>query len=275
MATFSDPAADANDASEAFRGLAHASRQFAHPSDMYKVIGDLLASTRSLQQVLDQLAETHVALRNRAADDHGDPVTGTRDAFTAADHLREAAKLVSQVEDRLDSASQAAGRIAWHRGPVAPIAVHRWVSIIFIDGEDADEVLEMIDRDGVRAGIRHLEQWDFGDETTGAAMENGHVYDETPRTELDREVDDGEYRLTYSAAAGHVALYRRHTIPVPDEVDIELLERAPVTPGLSGLARNAGDLTPAPLSPGTQPTTAPWFKHPGIAQLKRERGLGL
>lgn len=50
MPTFFDPVADAGEAAEAMRGLAHASRNFEHPQDMYGVLGDLLTSIRSLQQ---------------------------------------------------------------------------------------------------------------------------------------------------------------------------------------------------------------------------------
>ena len=51
MSTFFDPTADATEASEALRGLAHASRTFDQPAQMYGVIGDLSAGMRSLHQV--------------------------------------------------------------------------------------------------------------------------------------------------------------------------------------------------------------------------------
>jgi len=275
MATYYDPVADAGDAFDALRGLAHASRRFEHPSDMYGVIGDVLGGVRALQQVLEQLAEAHIAARSRAADDHGDPISGTRDAFAVADELRQAARFVDQTEDHLALASAAAGRIAWHRNPVAPVAAHRWVTIAFFEGEDADEVLDIIDRDGTEAGVKYLQQWDFGDETTGAAMENVDVYDETPHTAIDKEVDEGEYRMMYSPAARHVALYRRHTVAVSDEVDIEILgDRAP------DLGQKVSTSSPpsraVPDSPRTDTAMQPsWFEHPGIAAVKRERGLEL
>ena len=56
MPTFNSPTADAAEASEALRGLAHASRVLENPADTYPVLGDLLAGVRSLRQVLDQLA---------------------------------------------------------------------------------------------------------------------------------------------------------------------------------------------------------------------------
>jgi len=49
MPTFFDSAADAAEASEALRGLAHASRTFDQPAQMYGVIGDLCSGMRSLR----------------------------------------------------------------------------------------------------------------------------------------------------------------------------------------------------------------------------------
>ncbi|HMR50650.1 MAG TPA: hypothetical protein PKE40_16280 [Arachnia sp.] len=59
MPTFIDSTADAAEASEALRGLAHASRTFDQPAQMYGVIGDLSSGMRSLHQVLEQLADVH------------------------------------------------------------------------------------------------------------------------------------------------------------------------------------------------------------------------
>lgn len=53
MPTFFDSSADAAEALEALRGLAHASRGFDEPAQMYGVIGELSAAMRSLRQVLD------------------------------------------------------------------------------------------------------------------------------------------------------------------------------------------------------------------------------
>lgn len=41
MPSFDDPGADAGEASEALRGLAHATRTFESPQDLYGVIGAL------------------------------------------------------------------------------------------------------------------------------------------------------------------------------------------------------------------------------------------
>ena len=52
MPTFSNPVDDAAEARESVRALAHASRAFADPDDTYQVVGELLCTLRSLEQVL-------------------------------------------------------------------------------------------------------------------------------------------------------------------------------------------------------------------------------
>ncbi len=120
MPTFDDPTKDATEASQALRGLAHATRAFSDPADTYAVMGDLLAGVRSLRQVLDQLANTHVVHRARAHDDDGNHTVGNDAALTAADELHQAGTLLDAVHDRLDQAMQHSGRIAWHDAPAPP-----------------------------------------------------------------------------------------------------------------------------------------------------------
>lgn len=257
MPTFYDPGADAGEAAEAMRGLAHASRNFEHPQDMYGVLGDLLANIRSLQQVLEQLATAHASKRSRAFDDHGNHQAGSSDALAAADELHRAAILIDQADEHVNAGMSAAARIAWRtESPAEPISVKRWVSICLLQGEDADEVLQLIDGEGVDAALNHLKSWDYGDETTQAALENGHVYESPPTGPLEREVRDGDYDMTYSHSFGYVALYRQHEISAEDAVEDQ--------PVLNTTARN---------SQPVQQTS--WFEHPGIAAVKRARGLGL
>ena len=173
MPTFDDPLADAAEASAALRGLAHATRTFESPADTHPVIGDLLAGVRSLRQVLDQLAAAHISARARAHDDAGNQAAGATSALAAADELHQAGTLLDTVEWRLDAASQHSGRIAWHPAPaVEDGPARRWVSVVFLEGAEADEVLELIDRDGTDAAIEHLAGHDYGAETTQAALEN-------------------------------------------------------------------------------------------------------
>lgn len=255
--TFFDPGADAGEASEALRGLAHATRTCENPQDVYGVLGDVLSGVRSLRQILDQLAAAHFNYRSRAFDDHGDHAAGSKDALAAADELHQAATLTDQAEDRLNAAVSAAGRIVWHNVPEPDrAATQRWVSVVFLQGEEADELLDMIDAGGAAAGLDHLKSWDFGDETTNAAMENGYVYDLPPSGPLEREARDGDYHLAYSHSLDHVALYRLH--------HVESIDVLPEDP--RGLDARA-------LTQRQQRSS--WFEPASITALKQQRGLGL
>jgi hypothetical protein len=117
MPTFHDPITDAAEASEALRGLAHASSVFARPADMYRVLGDLSASLRHLHQIVEQVAANHEQRIPYAFDDAGSHETGVRYALDAAEQLRRAARLLDQSYDRLAEGLGAAGRVAWHRDP--------------------------------------------------------------------------------------------------------------------------------------------------------------
>lgn len=274
MPTFHDPLADAAEASEALRGLAHASRVFDNPADTYTVFGDMVAGMRSLRQVLDQLANTHLTHRDRAHDDKGDHTAGAQDASAAADELHQAGTLLDQAYDRLDAAFSHSGRIAWHPEPTLADPIEhqqateepvsrRWISVVFLQGDEADDVLELIDRDGPDAGIEHLTGFDDGDETTDAALENGYVYDEPPTGALDRVVTEGDYTLTYNPAMGHVSLLRAHTVP-PDPA----LDDTDVVPAREAIAGNGalGPNAPATAPARSQPTSAvpesDWFAGP-------------
>ena len=117
MPTFHDPTHDAAEASEALRGLAHATRTLDDPADTYAVIGSLLAGTRSLRQVIDQLATAHLNHLRLAHDDAGDHTAGIVAADSAADELHRAGTLLDAVVARLDAAFQHTGRIAWYPDP--------------------------------------------------------------------------------------------------------------------------------------------------------------
>lgn len=261
MPTFTDPARDAAEASEALRGLAHATRSFDHPADTYAVIGDLLAGARSLRQVLDQLATAHLNQQHQVTDEARDPAGGAVEAVSAADELHQAGTLIDQTHDRLNAAMSHSGRIVWN--PPTQL-VDRWVGVVFLHGEDADRVLDLIDRDGVEAGIEHLSGWDYGDETTDAALENGDVHDHAPVYAGDRQAETGDYAMSYNPQAGHVALYRRHLIPADHAIDPP--DDTPVPPP----DRPAGRDT-ARRHSGVRDGS--WFEHPGVAAVKQTRGL--
>lgn len=140
MPTYNDPIADAGDTRESVRALAHASRAFADPADTYQVVGELLGTLRSLEQVLEQVAATHVRHQDKAFLDNGDRSGGLIEADAAARALRRASTLVGQAERAVNEASQHSGRIAWHPAPALdpfsrdpfdshPVASRRGVSL--------------------------------------------------------------------------------------------------------------------------------------------------
>lgn len=221
MPTFTDPVADAAEAYEAMRALAHASRTFEQPEDMYGVLGDLLGSVRSLEQVLTQIATAHEHMRDRAADDTGDRAAGVRDALATAAELRQAAALIGEAERRLDAASAAAGRIAWHPAAEMPEAGHL-INVVFLQGGEADRLLDLIDQGGADAVIQELAGYDYGDETVDAALENGYVYDTPPQGLLDRTAQLDAYTLVYNQDHRHLALYRHmDVLPSPVLLGLE------------------------------------------------------
>ena len=288
MPTYHDPLQDAAEASEALRGVAHASRVFDNPADTYSVLGDLLSGVRSLRQVLDQLGSAHLAHRGRAHDDDGDHAIGAAEALAAADDLHHAGTLLDGVEERVNAAMTHSGRIAWHnpahevdREAVSTKAPRRWISVVFLQGSETDEVLDLIDRDGADAAIEHLRNWDYGEEITDAALENGYVYDEPPTGQLDRVITDGDYTLTYNPFMGHVNLLRAHPAamsdPGLDETDVVPAREAISGVGPLDVSTPRSSATPASARAqhGSAVVDRDWFAGSARSSGSAGRGLSL
>lgn len=152
----------------------------------------------------------------------------------------------------------------------------RWISVVFLQGEEADQVLDVIDRDGTDAAIEHLAGYDYEEETTQAALENGYVYDEPPTGALDRVVtgEDG-YTLTYNPFAGHVSLLREHHTPSADA-----LEDAGVVPAREASTGIGAPPAPEPAQASAARRTAlsadkDWFAGPARTTGSARRGLSL
>lgn len=263
MPTYTNPTSDASDAYEALRGLAHASRSFEDPSETYVVIGELLGGLRSLRQVLDQLAAAHLSRQHHVTDESREYSGGAAEALAAADELHQAGTLIDQADDHLSAAMTHSGRIVWNP---QDRMVERWVGIVFLQGEEADRVIDLIDAHGDEAGIEHLSAWDYGEETTNAALENGDVHDTAPVYPGDRQAETGDYAMTYNLQAGHVALYRRHLTPAEDAIDPPTMAHVPPTRDTAG--RETAARRSAVRDRG-------WFEHPGVAAVKQARGLSL
>ena len=91
-------------------------------------------------------------------------------------------------------------------------AESRWISVAFLQAEDADRVIGTIRRDGPAACIDYLRRWDHGEETTHAALTNGYVYECIPSGTTDQTFmqPESQYALTYSAPHRYVSLLRRY-----------------------------------------------------------------
>lgn len=271
MPTFDNPLSDAAEASKALRGLAHATRTFDNPADTHAVIGDLLSGVRSLRQVFDQLATIHLTHQDRAYNDAGDHEIGAGDALAASDELHDAGSLLDAAIDRLDAASQASGRIAWHPASHNVESVQRYVTVVFLQGEEADQVLDRIETDGITASIEHLQGWDFGEESTQTALAHDHVFDTVPTGALDWTAEYGDYVLVANRHLGQVSLLRKtlfdtDTSNKADGVDADI---AP--------ARH--DDPPARHAPSAPSARDDAFAHPfrpaHISAVIQDRGLGL
>lgn len=262
MPTFNDPHADAREAAEAVRGLAHATQHVENPDVLYPVVGELMATTRRLSQVLDQLARAHQQHLPRAVTDDGGREIGGRYAMEAATALQEAAALVDRADTVLDRASNRARRIAWQPEDIQ----HKWVSVVFLQGGEAEPVLDIIDQQGTDAAIEYLAGWDHGQDTVDSAMEYGYVYDTAPRTPADVVATRGDYAISYSHGLGYVGLARR--IPVPDpalwRTGTPAVEATTAAPSREGAGRHRS----RERRGGTS-----WFRPDAIDEVAENRGL--
>ena len=264
MPTFNDPTADAEEARQALRGLAHATIRIDDPDRLYGIVGELLGSARSFEQSLIQMAGASLTYQGRAAHDDGDRNLGAADAWAAADALRQAAQHASALESSLDQASGHLGRIAWQRPQ------RQWVTVVFLQGDEAEQVLDLVDRGDLDDALSQLRGYDYGDETTNAALANGHVYDEPPTDLNSQRVDDDDYALIYSLALGHAGLYRAY-IPPADATT------AGDGPQHTGPAQDAANAEAARRALDERRNRVrgdgSWFTPDRNAEVKRNRGL--
>ena len=90
---------------------------------------------------------------------------------------------------------------------VVPDAV-KYVMIVFMQGEDADEMFDLLDAYGWDALIDRLSDWDYGQETEDAAVVNGDIYDGLPKYRGEQRVSSGEYTVIADWPYNYIALYR-------------------------------------------------------------------
>jgi hypothetical protein len=130
-----------------------------------------------------------------------------------------------------------------------------YVSVVFQQGDDATDTLNILNENGPQAALEHLSQWDFGRETEEAADVYGGVYDEPPASADDRTHASGEYVMTYSHAHGHVGLVRK--LDPPTDNPPRSGANAQFTPKTLRRRPDQGDVASEFSSGGESPWTRP------------------
>lgn len=117
MPTFHDPVADAEEAYEALRALAHQTAVMEDPRQIYPMLGSLSAAVAALGQTLHQIARTHdVPDHDRL---HDRSQVGVRHEVSW--ELHRAGEIMSHVEGCIDRAHEAEGQIIYKRSnPAVP-----------------------------------------------------------------------------------------------------------------------------------------------------------
>ena len=84
----------------------------------------------------------------------------------------------------------------------------KYVMIVFMQGDDAAEMFDLLDAYGWDALIDRLTDWDYGQETEDAAAVNDEIYDGLPKYRGEQRVSSGEYTVVADWPYNYVALYR-------------------------------------------------------------------
>lgn len=113
MPTFTDPIADAAEAREAIRGLAHATRSVDDPTTIYPVLGSVSAALASLAQCLHQLGDLHDGPAIRSAWINGDSRADAASSYRVSWELHRAAEMAHQVATALERAHAIEATIAY------------------------------------------------------------------------------------------------------------------------------------------------------------------
>jgi hypothetical protein len=129
--------------------------------------------------VLDQLAGVHLRHQDGVSTDDGDRTAGAVAALSAADGFHQAAVLLDQRTISSAPFVQS-GKIVWHPQPAAE--VERWISVVFLQGDEADRPLRILGElgtstrwttspSGTTATRPPTRRWRTGTSTTNPAKE--------------------------------------------------------------------------------------------------------
>ena len=116
------PQAHADEAREALRSLAHATRDLDDPSDIYPVLGELTNGLASLAQSLHQIGDFHEGPATKRAWITGDSRAGRAASYQVAWELHRAAEMVHQVAATIDRAHEVEASITYDVHDVTALA---------------------------------------------------------------------------------------------------------------------------------------------------------
>ena len=77
--------------------------------------------------------------------------------------------------------------------------MQEYLNIVFIQNEEAEEPLNILEEQGEGAALQYLRQWDYGED-------DGEAYDENPGGSGDFIYREGNYMMTYNTSLGYIGL---------------------------------------------------------------------
>lgn len=134
MPTFGEPTAVADQAREALRGLAHATRYIEDPRDIYGILGSLSAAAASMSQSLHRLGAVHDEPTGRSRWVAGGSRDGRAAAYQVSWDLHRAGEILRQVAESIDHAHEAEAAVTYEERlpanhPTASRAATRQASV--------------------------------------------------------------------------------------------------------------------------------------------------
>lgn len=81
----------------------------------------------------------------------------------------------------------------------------RYVDIVFCQGDDANEPLDILDQFGVDAAAEYLAQWDYGE---SASEFNSTTTPSAGTSDYSEATSNSEYIVTWNLRLGYIGLER-------------------------------------------------------------------
>lgn len=78
----------------------------------------------------------------------------------------------------------------------------KYYEIVFMQGDDAKEALDILEKKGEKAALQYLKDWDYGKEMEHTAIEK-------PWGNDDELYEEDDYVMSYNTRLGYIGLVRR------------------------------------------------------------------